>query len=115
MPGINTRSPTHEPIMMIRPPDFMCLSAVCVGDEGAATLTARTWSKSASVVSSTFIGLTVPALFTNTSSRRNVMTGLSMAFLTGSTSAASAWIAIAFPPARSIALTKDAAASAPFE
>src|SRR6266850_2491001 len=115
MPGIITRSPRHEPIMMMRPPACMCLSAACVATKTPRTLTANTRSKSASVASSTFIGMTVPALFTSTSSRPKVVTVLSTAFLTASASAASAWIATAFPPARSIALTTDAAASAPLE
>ena len=34
MPGIITRSPRHEPIMMIRPPAFMCFSATCVATPG---------------------------------------------------------------------------------
>ena len=76
---------------------------------------AKPRSKSARVVSSTFIGMTVPALFTSTSSRSNVVTVFSTAFLTASASAASALIAIAFPPPRSISLTMDAAASVPLE
>src|SRR6267378_2224802 len=74
MPGMNTRSPRHEPIMMIRPPVFRCLSAACVATKTPRTSTAKTRSKSARVVSSTFIGMTVPALFTSTSSRPSVVT-----------------------------------------
>jgi LysR substrate binding domain len=56
----------------------------------------------------------VPALFTSTSSRPNVVMVCSTAPLTASVSAASAWIATAFPPSRSIALTTAAAALASF-
>ena len=93
MPGMNTRSPRHEPIMMIRPPVFRCLSAACVATKTPRTLTAKTRSKSARVVSSTGTGMTVPALFTSTSSRPRVATVLSTAFRTASASAASAWSA----------------------
>jgi len=33
-----TRSPTAEPIMMMRPPLFMCFSAACVANEYAADI-----------------------------------------------------------------------------
>ena len=56
----------------------------------------------------------MPALFTSTSSWPKVATAFSTAPLTASTSAASAWIAIAFPPSRSIALTTAEAALASF-
>src|SRR6476659_5035477 len=56
-------------------------------------------------------GMAVPALFTRTSSRPSVVTVLSTACRTASASAASAWIAIALPPARSISFTTDDAAS----
>src|SRR6202007_2212260 len=105
----------REPLWSSPPPLFRCLSAACVATKTPRTLTAKTRSKSASVVSSTFIGMTVPALFTSTSSRSNVVTVSSTASLTASASAASARIAIAFPPPRSISLTTDAAASAPLE
>ena len=72
-------------------------------------------SISASVVSSKVFGMAVPALFTNTSRLPNVATVFSTAALTALASAASAWIAIALPPAASMAFTTDAAASAPFE
>ena len=41
MPGMNTRSPRHEPIMMIRPPVFRCLSAACVATKTPRTLIAK--------------------------------------------------------------------------
>ena len=41
---------------MIRPPVFRCLSAACVATKTPRTLTAKTRSKSARVVSSTFAG-----------------------------------------------------------
>jgi hypothetical protein len=56
----------------------------------------------------------VPALFTSISSRPKVATVFSTAPLTASTLAASAWIAIAFPPPSSIALTTVEAAPASF-
>ena len=98
--------------MMIRPPGFRCLSAACVATNVPRTLIANTRSKSARVVSSTGAGTIVPALFTNTSSRPSVLTVFSTAFLTASASAASAWMAIAFVPPRSISLTTADAASA---
>src|SRR6202040_2877335 len=52
--------------------------------------------------------------FTSTSSRPKVATVFSTAALTASTSAASAWIATAFPPSSSIALTTAEAALASF-
>ena len=73
-----------------------------------------TRSISSSVVSSKVFGMAVPALFTSTSSRPKVATVFSTASLTASTSAASAWIATAFPPPRSIALTTAEAALASF-
>src|SRR5208282_2005779 len=73
-----------------------------------------TRSISSSVVSSNGFGMAVPALFTSTSSRPKVATVFSTARLTASTSAASAWIATAFPPSRSIALTTAEAALASF-
>src|SRR5437588_1729500 len=101
--------------MMMRPPLFMCFSAACVAMNTPRTLMSSTRSISSSVVSSNVFGMAVPALFTRTSSRPNVATVFSTAALTASASVASAWIAIAFPPSRSISLTTEAAASAPFE
>jgi hypothetical protein len=49
-------------------------------------------------VSSNVFGMAVPALFTGTSSPPNAATVFSTAPLMASASAASAWIAIAFPP-----------------
>src|SRR6058998_1070896 len=111
-PGTRTRSPTDEPIMMMRPPGFMCLSAACVATSVPRTLMSITRSISSSVVSSKVFGMAVPALFTSTSSRPKVATVFSTASLTASTSAASAWIATAFPPLSSIALTTAEAALA---
>src|SRR5437867_11322498 len=91
--------------MMMRPPGFMCLSAACVATSAPRTLMSITRSISSSVVSSKGFGMAVPALFTSTSSRPKVATVFSTAPLTASTSAASAWIATAFPPRSSIALT----------
>src|SRR5437870_11047236 len=101
--------------MMMRPPLFMCFSAACVAMNTPRTLMSSTRSISSSVVSSNVFGMAVPALFTRTSSLPNVSTVLLTPALTASASLASAWIAIAFPPARSISLTTDAAASGPFE
>src|SRR6202043_1201616 len=56
-----------------------------------------------------------PALFTTASRPPNAAPVFSTAPLMAPASAASAWIAIAFPPAPSMAFTTDAAASAPFE
>src|SRR5207249_11130740 len=109
-----TRSPTDEPIMMMRPPFFMCFSAACVATSVPRTLTSISRSSSSSVVSSNLLGIAVPALFTSTSGRPKAATVSSTAALLASASAASAWIAIALPPARPISLTTDAAASAPF-
>src|SRR5436309_6746209 len=109
-----TRSPTDEPIMMMRPPGFMCLSAACVATSVPRTLMSITRSISSSVVSSKGFGKAVPALFTSTSSRPKVAMVFSTAPLTASTSAASAWIATAFPPLSSIALTTAEAALASF-
>src|SRR5713101_1007660 len=78
------------------------------------TLMSSTRSISSSVVSSNVFGMAVPALFTRMSRPSKVATVFSTAALPASASVASAWIAIAFPPARSISLTTDAAASAPF-
>ena len=64
------------------------------------TLMVMTRSMSSRVASSNGFGIAVPALFTSTSSRSKVVTVFSTAFLTASASAASAWIAIAFPPPR---------------
>src|SRR5260370_24596587 len=100
--------------MMMRPPSFMCFSAACVATNTPRMLMSITRSISSSVVSANDFGMAVPALFTSTSSRPNVATVFSTAAATASASAASAWIAIAFRPARSISLTTDAAASAPF-
>src|SRR5437870_1109849 len=99
----------------MRPPLFMCFSAACVAMNTPRTLMSSTRSISSSVVSSNVFGMAVPALFTRTSSLPNVSTVLLTPALTASASLASAWIAIAFPPARSISLTTDAAASGPFE
>src|SRR5213593_1554464 len=100
--------------MMMRPPGFMCLSAACVATSVPRTLMSITRSISWSVVSSKVFGMAVPALFTSTSSRPKVATVFSTASLTASTSAASAWIATAFPPLSSIALTTTEAALASF-
>src|SRR5438093_7917792 len=100
--------------MMMRPPGFMCLSAACVATSVPRTLMSITRSISSSVVSSKVFGMAVPALFTSTSSRPKVATVFSTAPLTASTSAASAWIATAFPPLSSIALTTAEAALASF-
>jgi hypothetical protein len=56
----------------------------------------------------------VPALFTSTSNRPKVATAFSTAPLTASTSAASAWMAMALPPPSSTALTTAEAALASF-
>src|SRR5882724_10654374 len=100
--------------MMMRPPGCMCLSAACVATSVPRTLMSITRSISSSVVSSKVFGMAVPALFTSTSSRPKVATVFSTAPLTASTSAASAWIATAFPPLSSIALTTAKAALASF-
>src|ERR1700730_12722071 len=111
-PGATARSPTAEPIMMMRPPSFMCFSAACVVASTPRRLMSITRSISSSVVSSNGFGMAVPALLTSTSSRPNVATVFSTALLTASTSAASAWIATAFPPLCSMALTTAEAALA---
>src|SRR6266404_5818645 len=113
-PGVETRSPTADPVMMMRPPFFMCFSAACVAAIAPRTLMSITRSISSSVVVSKVFGIAVPALFTSTSSRPKVATVFSTAPLTASTSAASAWIAIAFPPSSSIAFTTADAALASF-
>src|SRR3989441_3924513 len=100
--------------MMMRPPGFMCLSAACVATSVPRTLMSITRSISSSVVSSKVFGMAVPALFTSTSSRPKVATVFSTAPLTASMSAAFAWIATAFPPLSSIALTTAEAALASF-
>src|SRR5213082_1231084 len=100
--------------MMTRLPLFMCFSAACVAMNTPRTLMSSTRSISSSVVSSNVFGMAVPALFTRMSRRPKVATVFSTAALLASASVASAWIAIAFPPSRSISLTTDAAASAPF-
>src|SRR6202521_4996675 len=100
--------------MMMRPPLFMCFNAACVAANTPRTLMSITRSSSSSVVSSNGFGMAVPALFTSTSSRPKVATAFSTAPLTASTLAASAWIATAFPPASSIALTTAEAALASF-
>src|SRR5258708_16693269 len=61
------------------------------------------------------MGRSVRALVTSAWSGARVVTVLSTAFRTASASAASAWIASAFPPPRSISLTRDDAASASLE
>src|SRR2546421_1249675 len=100
--------------MMMRPPLFMCLSAACVATSVPRTLMSMTRSISSSVVSSNVFGMAVPALFTSTSSRPKIATALSTAPSTALASAASAWIATAFPPPSSIALTTAEAALASF-
>src|SRR5580700_5007381 len=99
---------------MTRPPLFMCFSAACVVARTPRRLMLITRSISSCVASSNGFGMAVPALFTSTSSRPKVVTVLSTALLTASTSAASAWIARAFPPLRSIALTTAEAALTSF-
>src|SRR6202795_439864 len=100
--------------MMMRPPSFMCFSAACVVASTPRRVMSITRSISSSVVSSNVFGKAVPALLTSTSSRPNVATVFSTALLTASASAASAWIATAFPPSCSIALTTAEAALASF-
>src|SRR5882672_4767343 len=100
--------------MMMRPPFFMCFSAAWVAASAPRTLMSITRSISSSVVVSKVFGIAVPALLTSTSSRPKVATVFSTAPLTASASAASAWIAIAFPPSRSIAFTTAEAALASF-
>src|SRR5207247_5765088 len=78
-PGILLRSPTLDPIMMTRPPLFMCFSAACVVTNTPRMLMSITRSNSSSVVSSHLLGMAVPALFTRTSSRPNVATVFSTA------------------------------------
>src|ERR1700730_11223008 len=51
MPGVMARSPTHEPIMMMRPPLFICFSAACVATKVPRTLMSIRRSSSPSVVS----------------------------------------------------------------
>ena len=99
--------------MMTRPPLFMCFSAACVAAHAADVdvdhaihlfqrrLLERFWNGRAGVVHQHI----KPAEGRNRLFDRA---------LTASTSAASAWIAIAFPPARSISLTTDAAALVSF-
>src|SRR6202044_2757212 len=111
-PGVWTRSPTAEPMLMMRPPSFMCFRAACVVANTPRMLMASIRSISSSVVSSNVFGLAVPALFTSTSSRPKVAAALSTAPLAALASAASAWIATAFPPLSSIALTTAEAAAA---
>src|SRR5207253_10725962 len=65
--------------------------------------------------SSNGFGMGGAGLVLRVSRRPEGGTGFSTAALPASASVASAWIAIAFPPAPSISLTTDAAASAPFE
>src|SRR6267154_450188 len=113
-PGATARSPTADPMVMMRPPLFKCLSAACVAASVPRRLMSITRSISSSVVSTNVFGMAVPALFTSTSSWPKVATVLSTAPLTASTSAASAWIARAFPPSSSIALTTAEAARASF-
>src|SRR6202163_3387426 len=100
--------------MMTRAPLFMCFSAACVAMNTPRTLMSITRSISSSVVSSNGFGIAVPALFTSTSSRPKVATVFSTAAFTASASAASAWIARAFTPSSSIALTTARAALASF-
>src|SRR5207237_7021416 len=99
-----------DPVMMMRPPLFMYFIASCVAANVPRKLMSITRSISSSVVSSNVFGMAVPALFTSTSSRPKVAKVFSTAPLTAPTSAASAWIAIALPPASSIALTTAEAA-----
>src|SRR5205809_2742353 len=98
---------------MMRPPVFRCFNAACVARKTPRTLMSSTRSISSSVVSSNVFGMAVPALFTRMSRPSKVATVFSTAALTAFASVASAWIAIAFPPAPSISLTTNAAASAP--
>src|SRR6202162_3895081 len=96
--------------MMMRPPSFMWFSAAWVVANTPRMLMSITRSISSSVVSSNGFGMAVPALFTSTSSRPKAATAFSTAPLTALASAASAWIATAFPPASSMVLITAAAA-----
>src|SRR5580698_89553 len=90
MPPNPMLSPTQEPILMMRPPLFLCFSAACVATNIPRTLIAKTRSKFSRLVSTTGSGMHVPALFTSTSSLPNVVTVCSTAPFTASASAASA-------------------------
>jgi len=107
--------PTAEPIMMMRPPSFICLQRCLRRDEGAADVDVNqavqlflAWC------SSNVFGMAVPALFTSTSSRqcRHCL------FDAASTAQASSGVRLnwrsAFRPSAFNLLTTDAAASAPF-
>ena len=60
MPGKSTFSARLLPIVMIRPPDFMCRAATCDPTSGARVFTANSRSISSSVRS--FVGVPIAAL-----------------------------------------------------
>ena len=100
------RSPTQEPIMMMRPLSFMCFSARQRGGEHAADvdvdhaiqLFERAVLRTSSEWPCRHCSQAHPA-------GPKAATAFSTAAFTASASAASAWMAIAFPPPSSIALT----------
>ena len=76
LPGMGQSSWT-EVMLMIRPPPpwaIICLAATCVPKKALLRFTPRTNSYSFSVVSSTEVRVSTPALFTMTSSRPKALT-----------------------------------------
>ena len=71
LPGIGQSSWTDVMLMMRPPPPclIICLAASCVPKNALFRLTAMTFSNCASVVSSTEVRVSIPALLTMTSSR----------------------------------------------
>ena len=82
LPGIGQSSCTDVMLMMRPPPPclIICLAAICVPKNALLRLTFITLSYWSSVVSSTDVRVSMPALFTMMSTRPNLLTAASTSF-----------------------------------
>ena len=99
---------------MIRPPPpclIICLAATCVPKNALLRLTDSTLSYCASVVSSTEVRVSTPALFTMMSMRPNRCTAASISRCTASTRLTSASTPIAWSPSARISRSSASVAA----
>ena len=100
LPGIGQSSWT-DVMLMIRPPPpwaIICLAAIWVPKKALLRLMSSTRSYCASVVSSTDVRVSMPALLTITSTRPNALTALSTSRWRSATLLTSASTPMAWSP-----------------
>src|SRR6266536_1488678 len=100
-------------MLMIRPPSpwaIICLAASCVPKNALLRLIAKTLSYCASVVSSSEVRVSTPALFTITSSRPKAFTACSMSICRSAILLTSASTPTAWPPRTTIRCSSSSVA-----